>query len=221
MEKCMSFNENFILELQHEERLFLTKTLMCNEISIKPTEIEPYYYKKGVFEDESVHQNELQTNKHKNHFYIHRWGTKQSDSYKGGNRAALDFVVSDDADTYYSFLIRSAIINGESPVIGPNKVLRKIKEVCHLDNEGLENLSVKIVSNNNNCDVLFSNRINITKGFIDCKLRAVLCDENFKNNKYLMKEKMVIDFIMQNNMSQNRAMEFAKDKLGYIPSLIK
>ena len=36
-----------------------------------------------------------------------------------------------------------------------------------------------------------------------------------------MKEKMVIDFIMQNNMSQNRAMEFAKDKLGYIPSLIK
>ena len=213
--------EKIIVKLQDEEKLFLAKTLMCNEISIQPTEIEPYYYKKGVFEDKSVHQNELQTHKHQNHFYIHRWGTKQSDPYKGGNRVSLDFVVSDDADTYYSFLIRSAIINGEPPVIGPNKVYKKIKEACHLDEKGLDNLPIKLVSNKNNYDVLFSKRINLTKGFIDYKLRAVLCDENFKNSKYPLKEKMVVDFITQNNMPKDRAIEYVKDKLGYIPSSIK
>lgn len=169
--------EKIIVKLQNEEKLFLAKTLICNGISIQPTEIEPYYYKKGVFEDESVHQNELQT--------------------------------------------RSAIINGEPPVIGPNKVYRKIKEICHLNEEGLENLPIKLVPNKNDFDVLFSKRINLTKGFIDYRLRAVLCDENFKNSKYPLKEKMVVDFITQNNMSKNRAIEYAKDKLGYIPSSIK
>lgn len=212
--------EKFIVKLQNEEKLFLAKTLICNEIYIQPTETEPYYYKKYVFEDESVHQNELQTSKHKNHFYIHRWGTKQSDSYKGGSRASLDFVVSDEANTYYSYLIRSAIINGKL-IIGPNKVLRTIKEVCRLENEELENTSITIISNNNDYDVLFSKRINLTKGFIDYKLRAVLCDNNFKNNKYPLKENMVVDFIKQNNMSRDRAIEYAKDKLGYIPSSIK
>ncbi len=213
--------ENIIVKIQDDGRCFLTKTLVCNEVLIQPTEIEPYYYQKGVFEDESVHQNELQTNKHKNHFYIHRWGTKQSDSYKGGNRVSLDFVVSDDADTYYSFLIRSAIINGEPPVVGPNKVFRKIKEVCHLDEKGLESMPIKLVPNKYDCDVLFSKRINLTKGFIDYDLRAVLCDDNFKSSRYPLKEKMVVDFITQNNMPQDLAMEYAKDKLGYIPSSIK
>lgn len=213
--------EKIIVKLQDEEKLFLAKTLICNGISIQPTEIEPYYYKKGVFEDESVHQNELQTNKHHHHFYIHRWGTKQTDPYKGGNRVSLDFVVSDDADVYYSFLIRSAIINDEPPVIGPNKVYRKIKEISHLNEEGLESLPIKLVPNKNDFDVLFSKRINLTKGFIDYRLRAVLCDENFKNSKYPLKEKMIADFITQNNMSKNRAIEYAKDKLGYIPSSIK
>ena len=212
--------EQFIVKLQNEEKLFLAKTLICNEISIQPTETEPYYYKKCVFEDKSVHQNELQTSKHKNHFYIHRWGTKQSDSYKGGTRASLDFVVSDEANTYYSYLIRSAIINGKL-IIGPNKVLRTIKEVCRLENEELENTPITIISNNNDYDVLFSKRINLTKGFVDYKLRAVLCDNNFKNNKYPLKENMVVDFIKQNNMSHDRAIEYAKDKLGYIPFSIK
>lgn len=213
--------EKIVVKLQNEGKTFLAKTLMCNGISIQPTEIEPYYYKKGVFEDESVHQNEFQTNIHKNHFYIHRWGTKQSDPYKGGNRVSLDFVVSDDTDTYYSFLIRSASINGEPPIIGPNKVYRKIKEICHLDEEGLENLPIKLVPNKNDYDVLFSKRINLTKGFVDYELRAVLCDENFKNSRYPLKEKMVVGFIKQNNMSHDRAIEYAKDKLGYIPSSIK
>lgn len=213
--------KKIVVKLQNEGKTFLAKTLMCNGISIQPTEIEPYYYKKGVFEDESVHQNEFQTNIHKNQFYIHRWGTKQSDPYKGGNRVSLDFVVSDDTDTYYSFLIRSASINGEPPIIGPNKVYRKIKEICHLDEEGLENLPIKLVPNKNDYDVLFSKRINLTKGFVDYELRAVLCDENFKNSRYPLKEKMVVGFIKQNNMSHDRAIEYAKDKLGYIPSSIK
>ena len=185
-----------------------------------PKEIEVYYYKKGEFEDESVHQNELQTQKHKNHFYVHRKGTKQTDSYKGGNRTCLDFVVSDDTNTYYSFLIRSAIV-GKEHVVGPNKVLKKIKEVCNLDNDGLERMLVNVVSNNTDCDVLFSNRINLTKGFVDYKLRAVLCDENFKDSKYLYKEKLVLDYISRHDLLQNQAEKYAKEKLGYVPSSIK
>ena len=213
-EKCFNW-------LQEEVSQFLLHSkLVLNGVVIMPKEIEVYYYKKGEFEDESVHQNELQTQKHKNHFYVHRKGTKQTDSYKGGNRTCLDFVVSDDTNTYYSFLIRSAIV-GKEHVVGPNKVLKKIKEVCNLDNDGLERMLVNVVSNNTDCDVLFSNRINLTKGFVDYKLRAVLCDENFKNSKYPLKENMVVDFIKQNNMSHDRAIEYAKDKLGYIPSSIK
>ena len=214
--------EKLIERLQNEAKQFLTKsTLMLNNVIISPKEIEVYYYKKGTFEDESVHKNELQTKKHKNHFYVHRWGTLKTDSYKSANRAGLDFVISDDDNTYYSYLIRSAVIEKGEPIVGPNKVLKQIIEVCNFDNKKIEDELVKIIPNNTNGDVLFSNRINLNKGFINCKLRAVLCDDWFRSSKYPAKERMIIDFLSINDPKNMTKEDYAKNKLGYIPSIIR
>ena len=82
--------QRFINNLQRDARKFITKNnLELNGVIIEPKEIEIYYYKEGVFEDNSVHKNELQT-ANPNHFYIHRIGTKRTDTYKGGNYPGID-----------------------------------------------------------------------------------------------------------------------------------
>lgn len=220
-------NQAIIERLQNEAKQFLTETkLMLNGVSILPKEIEVYYYKEGEFEDTSVHRNELQQN-NKNHFYVHRRGTTQSDKYKGGNRGGLDFVVSDDENTYYSYLLRSALI-GNDLVIGPHNVLESILEHCKLEKEVVESELVELIPNNVSCDVLFSTRINLGKKagqFINCKLRAIVCDDSYRKNKYPAKEKPIVDFLMDKirtqNMSKERALNYAEQQLGYIPSAIK
>lgn len=220
-------NQAIIEKLQNEAKQFLTETkLMLNGVSILPKEIEVYYYKEGEFEDTSVHGNELQQN-NKNHFYVHRRGTTQSDKYKGGNRGGLDFVVSDDENTYYSYLLRSVLI-GNDLVIGPHNVLESILEHCKLEKEVVESKLVELIPNNVSCDVLFSKRINLGKNaeqFVDCKLRAIVCDDLYRTNKYPAKEKPIVDFLMDKirtqNMPKDQALEYAKQQLGYIPSAIQ
>ena len=213
-----------IERLQNEAKLFLTSfKLVLNGISIEPKEIEVYCYEEtGVFKDSSVHRNELQKN-NKNHFYVHRNGLKKSDSYKGGNRAGLDFVVSDNENTYHSYLIRSAVINDGKPVVGPYKVLKAIQNACCFSSyDELETKKVELVANDIPNDVLFSKRINLgenAKEYIDCELRAVLCDDLFRESKYPAKERMIIDFLK--NEPKERSIVYAKDKLGYVPSIIR
>lgn len=215
-------------KLQAEARIFLTESvLVLNGLSIRPKEIEVYYYEKGGFEDNSVHRNDLQKH-NKCHFYVHRSGTKSSDSYKGGNYAGIDFVVSDKNDVYFSFLIRSAIINDDM-VVGPHKVLETIQRRSNLIYQEIESETVEVVQCNANFDVLFSSRINLGKNvddkFRECKLRAVLCDEFFCKNKYPAKEKMICDFLTEkvqaHCMNNEQASQYAKDNLGYIPSSVK
>ena len=215
-------------KLQAEARSFLTESvLVLKGLSIRPKEIEVYYYEEGIFEDNSVHRNDLQKH-NKNHFYVHRCGAKSSDSYKGGNYAGIDFVVSDTDDVYFTYLIRSAVVNDEMAV-GPHKVLEAIQRHSNLSYQEIESKTIEVVQSYANSDVLFSNRINLGKivddDFCECKLRAVLCDELFRENKFPAKEKMVIDFLMEkvkaHCMTNEQASHYAKDKLGYIPSLIK
>lgn len=209
-----------IKKLQNDAAQFLSKKLVTNGVTISPKEIEAYYYKARAFEDSSVHRNELQQN-NKNHFYVHRYGLTKSDKYKGGNRIGLDFVISDEENTYYSYLIRSALINNEL-IVGPNNVLKKLLEICNISCEDLECINVELVTNNISDIVLFSERINLGKNaceFRECKLRAVVCDEFFKKSKYPKKEKMVIDFL--DGKDNEYAQVFAKDKLGYIPSIFR
>lgn len=228
MDKMSScFKEN-IQKLQAEARLFLTESvLVLNGLSIRPKEIEVYYYEKGIFEDNSVHRNDLQKH-NKNHFYVHRCGTKSSDSYKGGNYAGIDFVLSDTDDIYFTYLIRSAVVNDEM-VVGPHKVLEAIQKHTNLSYQEIESKKIEIVKSNAYSDVLFSSRINLGKtvdeDYYVCKLRAVLCDETFRGCKYSSKEKMICDFltdkVKKHIMTNDQAAQYAKDNLGYIPSSIK
>lgn len=209
--------------LQIEAAKFLChSTLILNGVTIQPTEIEVYYHHVGEFEDKSVHRNELQQN-NAHHFYIHRRGKNASDSIKGGNRAGVDFVLSDEPNKFYTYLLRSAVINGQL-VIGPHKVLVAIQEATHLSSNSIESTAVQVVASNIPGIVLFSKRINLGKNaeeFGDLKLRAVLCDDAFIQNKYPIKEQMITDYIIKRNMPQDQAIELARQKLGYIPKLIR
>lgn len=212
--------------LQKEAAEFLTNyKLKLNGLIIQPTEIEVYYYRKGEFEDDSVHQNELQQN-NRAHFYIHRWGKKKDDPYKGGNRPGIDFVVSKEEYVYHTFLIRSALVSN-NPVVGPNKVLKAIQDACKLaDFKEIENTIVDICPEKNPYDVVFSTRINLSSNtssdYLNRELRAVLCDDTwFMKNKYRYKEQMIIDFLSSKNMPKEDAFEFAHNRLGYIPSDIR
>ena len=226
MKNTTTMDEQLVYRLQRDAAIMLKENILfLNGVTIIPKEIEIYYYETGVFEDISVHQNELQQN-NKNHFYIHRWGTKKTDSYKGGNYSGIDFVVSGTKDVYYTYLIRSAIINGSpNPIVGPHKVLMKIMaEGRFKEFEDIENNLVQIQFSPVQGDVLFSERINLGKGageFDSIKLRAVMCDTYFRNNKYPQKEKLVTNYILLSTMTKEDANTFSKNHLGYIPAKVK
>lgn len=216
--------QEVISKLQKEAKEFLMSKIIIEGIVIFPKEVESYYSKMGIFEDDSVHGNKLQRNK-RDHFYKHRWGKEEQDAYKGGNRAGIDFVISDNEDEYYSILIRSAIVNGDQ-IVGPHKVLEKIKSDSNLSYKEIENKMIKVEPNfTSNNIVLFSRRINlgnkVSEEYQNYYLRAVLCDEYFRGNKYPRKEEMIIQYIISTKMTNTQAIEFANKFLGYIPSKIR
>ena len=207
-------NQEIVKKLQIEAELFLKKSkLVVNGIEIFPKEIEVYYFKKGEFEDGSVHRNELQAN-NSNHFYVHRNGLNREDPPKGGNRAGIDFVISNSNDVYYSYLLRSAVVVDGDPIVGPNNLLNAISEKSRLSKFDLEKVIVKVEPTDMSCEVLFSKRINLGKNaneYSEGKLRAVICDDLFKNSKYPAKEKLIADYFYR----------YSKEYLGYVPNAIK
>lgn len=216
-------NQAVIIKLQNDVQKFLMeRKLVFDNTIIHPKEIEVYYWEKDVFEDSSVHRNALQQN-NKNHFYIHRWGYKKEDAYKGGNYPGLDFVISGEEGVYYTYLIRSAVINGKL-IVGPHKVLTAVLESSGLEKEDLEKTIVELQDEHSVGSVLLSERINLGKNakeFAGSILRVVLCDEYFLGDKYPLKERMIVDQIKKSGMCKDEAVEYAKDKLGYVPSSIR
>lgn len=215
--------EKLIERLQKEAKQFITqKKLVLNGVEIYPKEIEVYYHNDD-FKDNAVHKKIQQTKKFKNHFYVHR--CKNSDSYKGGNRAGLDFVVSDDENTFYSYLIRSAVINGQS-FYGPNKVLNEIKRVCgYVENADLEKQLVDTDSSDAKYDdVIYTTRFglsdNVDAFFLGSALRLVALDKDFKNARYKAKEQIVLDYLKQSKSTKIQAEAFCKNYLTYLPSKI-
>lgn len=194
---------------------------------IEPKEVEVYYYKDGEFEDNSVHRNELQA-MNPNRFYVHRMGVSRQDKYKGWNYAGVDLVVSNQSGVYYSYLIRSAVVDNNL-VVGPNKVLNAILVASKLTKEEMENRPVDMIACDRRHDVLFSKRINlgvkVKDEFRFCKLRAVVCDEYFGTAKYPSKEEMIYNYIYDKfnsqAMTKAEALGYVKEKLGYVPSLIR
>ncbi len=213
--------------LQKQAAEFLQNYYMqVNNVDVYPKVIEVYYFAEGQFEDNSVHKNELQKN-NRCHFYVHRNGIKKTDSYKAGMRGGLDFVISDN-DNYYAYLIRSAVIDNK-PIFGPHNVMKEICNACKLTKNALEDVKVKLVPQKCRYDIFFSSRINLGKNvdevYFNSELRAVICDEWYIKGKYKYKEKMLQDFVFdkvnKNLMTKKQALDYSKDHLGYIPSILK
>lgn len=212
------FNQEIVKKLQIEAEQFLKSSkLIVNGIEIYPKEIEIYYYKEGEFEDGSVHQNKRQANNAR-HFYVHRNGLNREDPYKGGNRPGIDFVISNSDEVYYSYLLRSAVVADGKPIVGPNKLLRAISEKSELPYSDLEKVIVKVVPTDMPYDVLFSKRINLGKNANDYsneELRAVLCDDFFKESKYRLKEELIKGFLSKDSLSKEQKNDYCKTHLGY------
>ena len=199
------YNKELLISLQKEASEFLqSKYLVVNDTKIFLKEIEVYYYETGKFEDYTVHRNKLQgANKYK--FYIHRYGKEVDSSYKSSsknNRGGCDFVISDSNNIYYSYLIRSIVINDEL-IIGPRKTLDAIIANTVLSYEQLEKIDIKVISCESYYDVLKTPRIGLGNPpkaedslFKDEKLRFILCDNYFcKQNGYKLRTRAIDDFL--------------------------
>ncbi|MDR3257502.1 MAG: hypothetical protein LBT17_01770 [Mycoplasmataceae bacterium] len=117
--------------LQAINKILLTEyVLKTNNISIVPTEVEAYYWKKYAWEDKSVHRNELQKNNF-GKFYFHRWCQCKLGELKPKNMRGIDLCLSYNDFFFLAVLIRSAIIDGET-VFGPGRIFMKI---CDRANE--------------------------------------------------------------------------------------
>lgn len=226
-----------IKELQTKAVSFLKSySLLVNGINLSLKEIEVYYHEKGVFEDYTVHRNELQAN-NRFHFYVHRNGKSKDYKPKGGKRGGCDFVLSDKQDVYYTFLIRSIVIDNEL-IVGPNNSLKAILSKTGLTYSELEVAKVELVPTTTSHDIFTTHRIGLgqskTEGdaiFRNAELRFIVCDEYFKqtdkNSKcgYKLRTKAIDNFLSRqiniNKMSREEAAEYSKKWYGAISDWLK
>jgi len=233
------YDKKFTTNLQKDASVFLQGYyLLVNNIAIYLKEIEVYYYEHGRFEDYSVHRNILQKkNKHK--FYIHRYGQDADSSYKSSpknNRGGCDFVMSDSDGVYYSYLIRSIVINDEL-YVGPRKTLNAIIENTGLSYEELEKANVTIVPFENNHDVLNTSRIGLGNSkendaelYKNAELRCILCDKYFvkrdnKNVGYARRTEAIYNFLKRKletgEMTKEEAIKYSNDWYGAVSRWLK
>ena len=229
------YNKEFEIKLRKEASAFIQGNyLLVNNIAIYLKEIEVYYHESGKFEDYTVHQNKLQrNNKHK--FYVHRYGKEVDSPYKSSpknNRGGCDFVVSDSDNIYYSYLIRSIVIN-KIPVFGPRKSLNAIIENTGLSYEELEKAEVKVMPFENNHDILKTTRIGLGKptkdeesSFHKAELRLIVCDEYFKEkNGYKRRTEAVDNFLKEQlkngKMTKAEAIKYSNDWFKAVSTWLK
>lgn len=226
-----------VRRLQQEGMEFLRSScLVVNGVEVYPKEIEVYYYKVGEFEDYTVHQNELQTN-NRNRFYVHRRGEERESSRIEGSRGGCDFVVSDKAGVYYSYLLRSVVIDGELAV-GPRNSLDFIMEKTGLTYEEFERVEVEVRRVAVCRDVLTSLRIGLgdakntyERFYKDrAELRLIVCDEYFKTRDtkgrgYPKRTEAMDGYLKRKlevgEMSMREAAEFSRKWYATVPGWLK
>ena len=89
--------------------------------------------------------------------------------------------------------------------------------------------NIRNITCDRTCDVLYSNRINLGKtvseDFVLCQLRIVLCDNLYRQSSYPEKEEMIVEHlrhcVLNQQKSKEEALYYAKEKLGYVPSIIR
>lgn len=215
------YDKEFEKRLRKEAAEFIQGNyLLVNNVAIFLKEIEVYYYEQGKFEDYTVHQNKLQrNNKHK--FYVHRYGEEVDCSYKSSpknNRGGCDFVVSDTDNIFYSYLIRSIVIN-DKLIVGPRKSLDAIIENSGLSYEELEKTEVKVVPFENHHDILKTSRIGLGTPkkdeeplYKEAELRLIICDEYFKEkNGYKRRTEAIDNFLKEQLKDGKMTKEEAKN----------
>ncbi|MBP5402716.1 MAG: hypothetical protein J6Y36_06115 [Treponema sp.] len=99
------------------------------DVYIEPVLIEAYYYKKGVFEDFSVHRNEDLQKNHFGKLFIHRpRGCYKKDTKPVfENRGGIDLCLSKSSDYFFSVLIREAYVTMKEKRIyvnGPGRLIK-------------------------------------------------------------------------------------------------
>ena len=132
--KPLTDKNNIVSKLQKINECFL-QNYMINIYGLKiyPVEIEIYYYKKHIFEDEICHRHDLQ--KDEQHFgklYFHRCGRsrKKEANIDISNRGGFDICIfqqskqEENKEYYLSILIRGAYIKGKLYYM--NKILQYI-----------------------------------------------------------------------------------------------
>lgn len=157
-----SDEKDIIKCLQSIERALISDCLICVcGIEIEPLWVEAYYFKDRVFADCNSHLSEKQKNRF-GQVYFHETG-----------RGGFDICLSLGNDYYLSFLIKSAIANGEYITqTGIYKVLDFVG-VSERECEQEKN-TLKSKTANTESSVLFATRVRLQKPcYKDALLAAV------------------------------------------------
>ena len=216
--------EEKVKELQTKAKEFLSNYyLVVNGVEIYPKEIEVYYLDVEEFNDVYVHNHPNQKNR-PNRFYVHRKG-----------RGGLDYVVSESDEECYSYLLRSVVID-EQLIVGPVNTYDAILAKTGLTKEDLEEVEVNTKKTGKNPYIFTSPRVGLDpnkkggKEFKNLELRLLLCDEYYKpredkGHHYKNREKALTDFMIgemgAKRMTKEKAIEEAKEYLGYTPKALK
>lgn len=95
-------------------------------------------------------------------------------------------MVSDSEGVFYTYLIRSIVVDGEL-VVGPRKSLNAIREKTGLSYAELEHIEVELIERKTSFEVFSTPRIGLGKtpssgrfNYREAELRFLLCDEYFK-----------------------------------------
>ena len=227
--QCSDFKE-IEKQLQTINKLIVTNYMfeLSNGLRIYPIEVEAYF-KHPKFNDEFVHENELQKNNY-GKFYVHRTGMTKNSKIKGGTRGGIDLCLSDSTDIYYGILIRSAQFD-DGTKFGPNNVLKFIIEDKNLDYNTLEEEFVlkeaveDCRERENKSIILHSTRVGLGRNqsddFRDSQLRTIV-GTLLSSYAYKEKENVFKHYIINENISKEEAEKISIDILGYCPkSLIK
>lgn len=173
-------------------------------------EIEFYYYKEGVWCDSITYKRE---GYNVGDFFYHLSG--------------VDICFNCRTNAYGGLLIRSISTTEGKIIYGPLKCLMEILNACKNDQMPCLTDLTEPVRKQNTYDVLVSGRINLGEDagqYRNSKLRAVLCDKLYRDSEYKFKETMISEFLskrIKQGMSIDEAREYAKEKLGYVPSALK
>ncbi len=96
-------------------------SLTVNNKTVKPVEVEAYYYMDIFFEDKYVHREKGLQDNHFGQLYFHKMnGALKTGTYKG-----MDVCLSLEKGIFLALLIRSAEINGRA-VYGPSNCVKEI-----------------------------------------------------------------------------------------------